>query len=128
MPEICRALPNRQSRLKDKLLSFSRPTPRSYTVPQYSPAVVYGTPIAPYPGYSGWETAAAFSAISFGVRDLAVGAALGGGGWGWGWNHWGADWHGEYGLNFSTAMLICFTEQHLCQSKHGRIPWKHRQS
>jgi len=59
-------------------------------VPSYSPAVVYGTAIAPYPGYSGWDVAAA-SAISFGVGTL-VGAAAGG--WGWGWGHWGADWHG----------------------------------
>ena len=59
-------------------------------VPSYSPAVVYGTTIAPYPGYSGWDVAAA-SALSFGVGTL-VGAAAGG--WGWGWGHWGANWHG----------------------------------
>src|SRR5207247_11318176 len=59
-------------------------------VPSHRPAVVYGTTIAPYPGYSGWDVAAA-SALSFGVGTL-VGAAAGG--WGWGWGHWGANWHG----------------------------------
>src|SRR5262245_60776407 len=58
-------------------------------VPTYSPAVVYGTPIAAYPDYSGWDVAAA-SALSFGV-GAAVGAAFN---YGWGWRGWGADWHG----------------------------------
>src|SRR5215475_13034112 len=58
-------------------------------VPTYSPAVVYGTPIAAYPDYSGWDVAAA-SALSFGV-GAAVGAAFN---YGWGWSGWGADWHG----------------------------------
>ena len=58
-------------------------------VPTYSPAVVYGTPIAAYPGYSGWDVAAA-SALSFGVGAL-VGSAFN---YGWGWRGWGADWHG----------------------------------
>src|SRR5215831_2790165 len=63
--------------------------PEVVYVPTYSPAVVYGTPIAAYPGYSGWDVAAA-SAISFGV-GAAVGAAFN---YGWGWRGWGADWHG----------------------------------
>jgi hypothetical protein len=57
-------------------------------VPSYSPEYVYGTAVAPYPGYSGWDVAAA-SMLSFGVGTM-VGAAFGG----WGWGHWGADWHG----------------------------------
>ena len=62
--------------------------PEVVYVPSYSPAV-YGTPIAAYPGYSGWDVAAA-SALSFGV-GAAVGAAFN---YGWGWHGWGADWHG----------------------------------
>ena len=62
--------------------------PEVVYVPTYSPAV-YGTPIAAYPGYSGWDVAAA-SALSFGV-GAAVGAAFN---YGWGWGGWGADWHG----------------------------------
>ena len=64
--------------------------PQVVYVPEYSPSAVYGAPIEPYPGYSGWGLAAT-SALSFGV-GAAVGAATGG--WGWGWGHWGTDWHG----------------------------------
>jgi Protein of unknown function (DUF3300) len=67
--------------------------PQVVYVPTYSPAVVYGTPVPAYPGYSGWDVAAA-SMISFGV-GMMVGAAISGGGCcGWGWNSWGTNWHG----------------------------------
>ena len=61
-------------------------------VPTYSPAVVYGSPVPAYPGYSGWDVAAA-SMISFGV-GMMVGAAIRGPSYGWGWNSWGCGWHG----------------------------------
>jgi hypothetical protein len=68
-------------------------SPTVVYVPTYSPAVVYGTPVPAYPGYSGWDVAAA-SMISFGV-GMMVGAAISGGGCcGWGWNSWGTNWHG----------------------------------
>jgi Protein of unknown function (DUF3300) len=63
--------------------------PQVVYVPDYSPAEVYGAPIAAYPGYSGWDVAAA-SAISFGT-GLFVGAAFGEP---WGWGAWGTNWHG----------------------------------
>jgi hypothetical protein len=63
--------------------------PEVVYVPSYSPSVVYGEPIAAYPGYSGWGVAAA-SALSFGA-GVAVGAAFGSP---WGWGHWGYNWHG----------------------------------
>jgi hypothetical protein len=67
--------------------------PEIVYVPTYNPTVIYGTPVAVYPGYSGWDVAAA-SMISFGV-GMAVGAAVRGGGCcGWGWNSWGCNWHG----------------------------------
>src|SRR5262245_2463890 len=62
--------------------------PEVVYVPTYSPAV-YGEPIPTYPGYSGWDAAAA-SALSFGA-GLAMGAAFSEP---WGWHGWGADWHG----------------------------------
>jgi hypothetical protein len=65
-------------------------------VPAYSPVVVYGPPIYPYPPiyypyYPPYSTGAivASSMISFGV-GVAVGAAWGGGGWGWGCG-WGGN-------------------------------------
>jgi hypothetical protein len=64
-------------------------SPEVVYVPTYSPAVVYGTPIAAYPGYSGWSVAAA-SAVSFGV-GMAVGGAFNNS---WGWRSWGTDWRG----------------------------------
>jgi hypothetical protein len=67
-------------------------SPQVVYVPTYSPAVVYGAPVAAYPGYSGWDIAAA-SILSFGV-GVAVGAALRGPSYGWGWNSWGTNWHG----------------------------------
>lgn len=61
-------------------------------VPTYNPTVVYGAPVAPYPGYSSGALVAT-SLISFGV-GMAVGAAISGGGCcGWGWNSWGCGWH-----------------------------------
>ena len=73
--------------------------PQVVYVPEYSPAAVYGTPIDPYPGYSGWGVAAA-SALSFGT-GIALGAATGG----WGWGHWGADWHGG-NVNFNRNTYV----------------------
>ncbi len=73
--------------------------PEVVYVPEYSPAAVYGTPIEPYPGYSGWDVAAA-SAISFGV-GTAVGAAVGG----WGWGHWGMNWGGGT-VNFNRNAYV----------------------
>jgi hypothetical protein len=63
--------------------------PQVVYVPTYSPAVYGAYAPPPYPGYSGWDMAAA-SAISFGA-GMAVGAA-----WdhAWGWNSWGTSWHG----------------------------------
>ena len=61
-------------------------------VPTYNPTVVYGAPVAVYPGYSTGAMVAT-SLISFGV-GIAVGAAISGGGCcGWGWNSWNCGWH-----------------------------------
>src|SRR5271169_4040602 len=62
-------------------------------VPTYNPTVVYGAPVAAYPGYSTGAMVAT-SLLSFGV-GIAVGAAISGGGGccGWGWNSWGCGWN-----------------------------------
>jgi hypothetical protein len=66
--------------------------PEVVYVPTYNPTVVYGAPVAAYPGYSTGAMVAT-SLISFGV-GVAVGAAISGGGCcGWGWNSWGCGWH-----------------------------------
>ena len=56
-------------------------------VPEYNPAVVYGTPYVT-PGYSTGALVAT-GLLSFGA-GIAVGAAISGG---WGWNSWGCNWH-----------------------------------
>ena len=62
-------------------------------IPSYNPTVVYGAPVAVYPGYSTAGTGGR-GLISFGV-GVAVGAAMSGGGGccSWGWNSWGCGWH-----------------------------------
>jgi hypothetical protein len=67
--------------------------PQVVYVPTYNPTVVYGAPVAAYPGYSSSDMALA-SVISFGV-GIAVGAAIANnnGCCGWGWNSWGCGWH-----------------------------------
>jgi hypothetical protein len=58
-------------------------------VPQYDPWVVYGSPLAVFPGWSPYPGLYG-PGIAFG---LGVGVGLFAG-YAWGWNHWGCDWHG----------------------------------
>lgn len=68
-------------------------TPSVVYVPAYDPWVVYGAPIAAYPGFFyAPPPGIVFGtglAIGFGV-GIAIGAF---GGWGWGWNNWRLGWH-----------------------------------
>jgi Protein of unknown function (DUF3300) len=60
-------------------------------VPQYDPAVIYGTPYV-IPGYAATDVAAA-GVLGFGA-GIAVGALAGGDCCGWGWSAWNCNWHG----------------------------------
>jgi uncharacterized membrane protein YgcG len=64
--------------------------PQVVYVPEYDPWVVYGDPLAYYPG---WIGVPGFyydgPGIGFG---LGIGIGLYGG-FGWGWHSWGTDWH-----------------------------------
>jgi hypothetical protein len=66
-------------------------------VPTYNPAVVYGAPVAVYPGYVAPPSTGAVVAaglLSFGL-GIAVGAAISNNYCcGWGYNSWGTNWHG----------------------------------
>ena len=69
-------------------------------VPQYNPAVVYGTPLV-VPAYT--PPVAIAAGVSFGA-GVAIGAAFGGGGFvgggfggGWGFGAWGMNWGGGGG-------------------------------
>jgi Protein of unknown function (DUF3300) len=66
--------------------------PQVVYVPAYDPWLIYGAPVAMWPGwytYPGLYVAG--PGISFGV-GFGVGVFAG---FGWGWHHWGCDWHGH---------------------------------
>ena len=61
-------------------------------VPEYDPWLVYGEPLAFYPGWVTvpglfFEGPGMYFGLGFGIGIF--------GGYGWGWHHWGADWHGH---------------------------------
>jgi hypothetical protein len=64
-------------------------------VPQYDPWLVYGDPLAVFPGwypYPGlfWDGPGIYWGSGFGIGFFA--------GFGWGWHNWGYDWHGGGGV------------------------------
>jgi uncharacterized membrane protein YgcG len=64
--------------------------PQVVYVPEYDPWVVYGDPLAYYPG---WIGVPGFYYDGLGIGfGLGIGIGLYGG-FGWGWHHWGTDWH-----------------------------------
>jgi uncharacterized membrane protein YgcG len=67
--------------------------PEIVYVPEYDPWVVYGGPLAFYPG---WVGVPGVFIDGPGI-DFGVGVGIGlFGGFGWGWHHWGADWHRHF--------------------------------
>ena len=77
-------------------------TPDVVYVPQYDPWLVYGDPLAMFPGwypYPGlfWDGPGIGFGLGFGIGFFA--------GFGWGWNHWGYDWHGGRGLYNHNAYM-----------------------
>ena len=65
--------------------------PEVVYVPQYDPWLVYGVPMAVFPGW--------YSYPGLFIRGPGITFGLGFGvapfiGFGWGWHHWGYDWHG----------------------------------
>jgi Protein of unknown function (DUF3300) len=71
-------------------------SPEVIYVPAYDPWVVYGGPIAAWPGwypYPGiwYDGPVIFFGAGFGVGYF--------GGYGWGWHHWGCDWHHHYAVH-----------------------------
>jgi uncharacterized membrane protein YgcG len=70
-------------------------SPDTVYVPAYDPWLVYGYPIAAWPG---WYP---YPGIWFGGPYLQFGLGFGigwYGGFGWGWGHWGFDWHNRYAM------------------------------
>src|SRR5258708_3440768 len=65
--------------------------PQVIYVPQYNPTVVYGAPVAAYPGYSNSDLLLT-GVLAFGA-GVAVGALINSSD-GWGSNNWNCNWHG----------------------------------
>jgi hypothetical protein len=60
-------------------------------VPDYNPELVYGYPVAIWPGfYPWWGVGGPY--ISFGI-GFGIGPFFG---YGWGWHNWGFNWRGGY--------------------------------
>jgi hypothetical protein len=81
-------------------------------VPEYNPTVVYGAPVAVYPGWRYREPAYVSSdlvttgAITFGIGVL-VGAAVSHHYHDWGWNSWGVNWGGPgYGGGWHRPAVV----------------------
>ena len=75
---------------QDNTIQIQPANPEVVYVPAYDPWLVYGGPIAPWPGWY------AYPGIWFGGPYLSFGVGFGigyFGGFGWGWPHWGFDWH-----------------------------------
>jgi Protein of unknown function (DUF3300) len=66
--------------------------PQVVYVPEYDPWLVYGDPLAFYPGWIG-DPGFFFDGPGIGF-GLGIGIGLFGG-FGWGWHSWGTDWHGH---------------------------------
>jgi hypothetical protein len=75
----------------DGAIAIAPANPAVVYVPVYNPSVVYGAPVAVYPGYYYAPPPGVFwggVAIGFGV-GIGIGLFAH---WGWGWGHWGIGW------------------------------------
>ena len=93
--------------------------PQVVYVPVYNPTVVYGAPVAVYPGYSSADLAAA-AIISFGI-GMAVGAAMSGGCCIWGWSSWGYNWHGGT-VVYRRNVYVSHTNVYINRNSYYRHP------
>ena len=88
-------------------------------VPAYDPWLVYGYPIAAWPG---WYP---YPGIWFGGPYLSFGFGfgIGGfGGFGWGWGHWGFNWRGRYAMYNHNRYYSA--EQDVLQPEHLLPRWR----
>lgn len=65
-------------------------SPEVVYVPEYDPWLVYGAPVAIYPGWIGapgifLDAPGVYFGLGIGIGYFA--------GFGWGWHHWGTDWN-----------------------------------
>ena len=82
--------PQEKVQTKGQSIEIEPATPDVVYVPQYDPWLVYGDPLAVFPGwypYPGlfWDGPGIGFGLGFGIGFF--------GGFGWGWHNWGFDWH-----------------------------------
>jgi hypothetical protein len=80
---------------QDNDITIEPTDPDEVYIPAYNPWLVYGYPVAAWPG---WYP---YPGIWFGGPYLSFGLGFGIGWWGgfgWGWGHWGFDWHNHYAV------------------------------
>jgi hypothetical protein len=80
---------------KDSAIEIEPADPEVVYVPAYDPWLIYGYPVAAWPG---WYP---YPGIWFDGPFLSFGLGFGIGWWGgfgWGWGHWGFDWHNHYAV------------------------------
>ena len=78
---------------QDSTIVIEPASPEVVYVPAYDPWLVYGGPIAAWPG---WYQ---YPGIWYGGPYLSFGPGFGigfFGGFGWGWHNWGFNWHSRY--------------------------------
>jgi hypothetical protein len=82
--------------------------PQVVYVPQYNPTVVYGAPVAAYPGYSSSDLLLT-GVLAFGA-GIAVGALIGSSD-GWGYNNWNTNWHGG-SVSYNNNVYVSHTNNY----------------
>jgi len=93
-------------------------------VPQYDPWLVYGAPLAVFPG---WYP---YPGLFLDGPGIAFGLGFGiglFGGFGWGWGHWGYDWHhdGRVEYNHNTYVSHSRTIVNRNSFRAGRTNFNH---
>jgi hypothetical protein len=103
---------------KDKTIVIQPAAPDVVYVPQYDPWLVYGGPLAVFPG---WYP---YPGLFLDGPGMGLGLGFGIGffaGFGWGWNHWGFDWHGGRALyNHNTYI----SHSRTIVNRNGFGPWR----
>src|SRR6266849_6049118 len=109
---------------KGKTIIIQSAAPDVVYVPQYDPWLVYGAPLAMFPGWYPYPGLFLDGpGIAFG---LGFGVGLFGG-FGWGWHHWGYDWHhdGRVVYNHNTYISHSRTIVNRNSFRSGRTNFNH---
>jgi hypothetical protein len=95
--------PQEKVSTKGQTIVIEPSAPDVVYVPQYDPWLVYGYPLAVFPG---WYP---YPGLFLDGPGLAFGLGFGVGlfaGFGWGWHHWGYDWHHDGRVEFNHNTYI----------------------